>query len=183
MAENRHVGGGGHGNQVKVDKKEIRKEALRRRKKNNVTANKIRGVEIVCKSQENDELYIKLWQNNKIDDFLALIRLCSSRQFTKEMTCENINEIFKYFVEDKPFTVERFNKMLGIYPDVAQAWYYGTYRSEIEKIKVREKATQIILSMDTKPIVYGGKVKDVSYERMKAIELWNKLYNDDYGKN
>lgn len=135
---------------------------------------------VVCKSQDNDDLYLELKGNHKAIDFLALIKYCSSKQLNIEQTCEKLNTSFSFYIKDKPITVERFNNMLNWYSEIADAWTYGTCGTNIEQVKIKDKATDIILGMETGLINSDKATTDVSDKRMRAIELYNKMYNKEY---
>jgi hypothetical protein len=135
---------------------------------------------IECESQCNDDLYLELKDNGKYTDFLALIKYCSSEQLTIEQTCEKLNISFSFYIKDKPITVDRFKNMLQWYREVADAWAYGTGGTNIEKMKIKEKATDIILNMEIGLLESEKRLADVSDKRMKAIELFNRMYNKDY---
>ena len=139
----------------------------------------IAGVELICHSQVGEEFYHKLVENYKLEDFIALVKVCSTKEYTIEQTVETINKVFAYYIsEEVPMNVEVFNNLLSIYPNVAEAWNFGTLGSDIDLMKIRDKATSIILNMEEGLVANGdGKIVDVGDRRMKAIETYNNIYS------
>lgn len=132
------------------------------------------STEPICQSQVNVKIYETLSSNNKLGDFLACVKYCSSKQYTKELLCEEVNKAFRFYVDDG-LTVGLFDKMLEIYKDVADSWGYGTLGTFIDLQKVKNKALKTIVDMPTK----GGDKYDPS-KNLKAIETYHKLYDKEY---
>lgn len=133
---------------------------------------KINALNIVPKSQVNDELHIKLSNNKKLIDFKALIRYCSSKQLTLDETVTLINTTFASYIGDNPMTLNRFIGMLDMYKDIGDAWSYGTCGNAIDLMKVRLKANEVMDNIDTR--------SDDPTKTMKSIEMYHKLYDDEY---
>lgn len=138
----------------------------------------ISGVEFICKSQLNEEVYTKLLNSNKVRDFVACIEACSSSQYTIEKTCEVLENTFKFYIGKEGLSVDTFKNMLGLYEDICNAWGYGTGGTMIDLQKVRRKANEIITNLPTT----GGDKYDPS-KSMRAIEMYSKLYDKEYIKN
>lgn len=130
------------------------------------------GVE--CDSQLNDVLYKKLVESKKVRDFLGVIEMCSSRQCTIEDTCTILNKQFSRFIGNLTIDTNRFNSLLKIYKDIADAWDYGTCGTELDMWKVNRAATKMV--MRNLPQVSADKMNDA----MKAVETLNKICNPEY---
>lgn len=137
--------------------------------------NRIAGLKFEVKSQVNEEIYKKLQDNNKLPDFIACIKYCSSKEYTIERTCEVLNKQFAFYIKDNEMKVDTFKSLISLYAEINDAWGYGTCGTFIDLQKVRDKANEIIQYL---PVDGGEKYNPIN--SMKTIEIYHKLYDKDY---
>lgn len=96
-------------------------------------------------SQSGADFYDKLSKDGRWDRFVAVVQSCSMRGLTVEEAVNAIIKFFPGYIKKRSFDVDTFKNLVNDFPELSQAWGYGTLGDDVSDIQVKNHALKLVM--------------------------------------
>lgn len=118
---------------------------------------------IACTNAVGNNVYLKLRTEGRLQRFVAVIKVCSTRGNNIKETVDELLRSFPGYIDSKELNEDVFKDMLRNHYEISEAWGFGVMGDEVNKQIIADVALDIAL-----------KSNDIT-----VIKEYNSMYNKE----